>query len=57
MNSKLAPIISASIGLLLVVGSFFINDFSTSEDLDVTIKKADVIMPAAHRVYANMKMP
>lgn len=55
MNSKIAPIILASLGVLLVAGSFFINDFSKSGDLDVTIEKADFIMPAAHRVYANPK--
>ena len=53
MNSKLAPLILAFVGLLLVVGSFFINDFTKSGDLDVNIDKADFIMPAAHRVYAN----
>lgn len=53
MNSKLAPLILAFVGLLLLVGSFFINDFTKSGDLDVTIDKADFIMPAAHRVYAN----
>lgn len=53
MNSKLTPLIIAFVGLLLVIGSFFINDFSQSGDLDVTIEKADFIMPAAHRVYAN----
>lgn len=53
MNSKLTPIILASIGLLLVIGSFFIKDFSKSGDLDVIIDKADFIMPAVHRVYAN----
>jgi hypothetical protein len=53
MKSKLTPIILASIGALLIIGSFFINDLFKSGDLDVTIEKADFIMPAAHRVYAN----
>lgn len=53
MKSKLAPIILAALGILLVAGSFFINDLSKSGDIDVTIDKADFIMPAVHRVYAN----
>ena len=53
MNSKLTPIIIASLGILLISGSFFIGDFSKSGDIDVTIDKADFIMPAVHRVYAN----
>lgn len=53
MNSKVAPLALASLGLLLVVGSFFVNDLFKSGDIDVTIDKAGFIMPAAHRVYAN----
>lgn len=55
MNSKLTPIIIASLGLLLVAGSFFLNGSSGSGDLDVQIEKASFIMPAAHKVYANPK--
>lgn len=53
MNSKITPIILACAGVLLLIGSFFSNSFFKSGDLDVTIEKADFIMPAAHRVYAN----
>lgn len=52
MKSKLIPIIVASLGVLLLLGSFFIKG-SASGDLDVDIVKADFIMPAVHRVYAN----
>ncbi|MEZ4801698.1 MAG: hypothetical protein R2797_02920 [Gelidibacter sp.] len=52
MKSKLIPIIIASVGLLLLVASFLFKG-SASGDLDVDIVKADFIMPAAHRVYAN----
>lgn len=53
MNSKSASLITASIGLVLVVASFFISSFTKSGELDITIDKAGFIMPAAHRVYAN----
>jgi len=52
MKSKSIPIIIASLGILLLAGSFF-SMGSASGDLDVDIVKADFIMPAAHRVYAN----
>lgn len=52
MKSKLIPLIIASAGLLLLASSFLITG-SPSGDLDVVIEKADFIMPAAHRVYAN----
>ena len=52
MKSKLIPIIVASLGVLLLAGSFFYKG-SASGELDVDIVKADFIMPAAHRVYAN----
>ena len=52
MKSKIIPIILASLGLILLAASFFIKG-SASGDLDVEIVKADFIMPAVHRVYAN----
>lgn len=54
MNSKTPPFIIVSVGLLLVIGSFFIKDFTKPRDLDVTIEKAYLIMPVSHRVYANL---
>lgn len=52
MNSKLTPIIVAALGALLLAASFIFKG-SSSGDIDVAIEKADFIMPAAHRVYAN----
>ncbi|MEZ4792200.1 MAG: hypothetical protein R2783_01600 [Gelidibacter sp.] len=53
MKSKLIPIIIASLGILLLAGSFFFNGSPGSGDLDVEIQKATFILPAAHKVYAN----
>lgn len=50
MHSKVTSLILASFGLSLVVGSFFIDGFTTATHLDINIEKADFVMPAAHRV-------
>ncbi len=51
MKKYTTPIILLTLGLLLVGWSFIPK--STSGELDVSIVKTNVIMPAAHHVYAN----
>ncbi|HNQ27116.1 MAG TPA: hypothetical protein PKL92_04280 [Aquaticitalea sp.] len=53
MNSRITPIIVAAIGAILLAASFVFKGNASGDDINVVIEKADFIMPAAHRVYAN----
>lgn len=52
MKKYRIPIILGSLGLILLSLSF-LSFGKSGADLDITIEKADFIMPAAHRVYSN----
>lgn len=52
MKKQILPISVTVLGILLIVLSFFNFNNNTGE-LDVSIEKADFIMPAAHGVYGN----
>lgn len=52
MKKNIYPLSLLAIGAIVVIVSFFIST-GTSGKLDVEIKKASFIMPAAHHVYGN----
>lgn len=52
MKRIITPLTITLIGLLIFSSSFFFKS-SHEGEVDVTIEKADFIMPAVHRVYAN----
>lgn len=51
MKKMLLPLLIIVVGVVLIVFSFLSED--SSGNLEIKIRKADLIMPAVHKVYAN----